>query len=43
MFKNSDKPTSLDEIKTEVIVPTGSLLTVKRHIPSISDAIVDLG
>lgn len=43
MFKNTDKPTSLDEIKTEVIVPTGSLLTVKRHIPSISDAIVDLG
>lgn len=43
MFKNSDKPTSLDEVKTEVIVPTGSLLTVKRHVPSISDAIVDLG
>jgi flagellin FlaB len=43
MFKNPDKPTSLDEVKTEIIVPTGSLLTVKRHVPSISDAIVDLG
>ncbi|MEW5840374.1 archaellin/type IV pilin N-terminal domain-containing protein [Nitrososphaera sp.] len=43
MFKNADKPTSLEEVRTEVIVPTGSLLTVKRHIPSISDTIVDLG
>jgi flagellin FlaB len=43
MFKNSDRPTSLDTVNTEVIVPTGALLSVKRMVPSISDTVVELG
>jgi flagellin FlaB len=43
MFKNNDRPTSLDTVNTEVIVPTGALLSVKRMVPSISDTVVELG
>jgi hypothetical protein len=43
LFKNSDSPTSLDEINTEVIVSKGALLSAKRKVPLISDAVVDLG
>ncbi|MGI0038884.1 MAG: archaellin/type IV pilin N-terminal domain-containing protein [Nitrososphaera sp.] len=43
LFKNSDRPTSLDEINTEVIVSKGALLSAKRQVPSISDTVVDLG
>ncbi len=43
MFRDDDRPTSLDTINTEVIVPTGALLSAKRLVPSISDTVVDLG
>jgi len=42
-YKSSDRPGSLDNIKVEVIVPTGSALTVERQVPSVTTNIVDLG
>ena len=43
LFKNSDRPTSLDEINTKVIVSKGTLLPTKMQVLSISDTVVDLG
>jgi flagellin FlaB len=39
----SERPQALDNIKVEVIVPTGSPLTVERLVPNITHPIVDLG
>ncbi|WKT58573.1 flagellin [Candidatus Nitrosotenuis chungbukensis] len=39
----SERPQALDNIKIEVIVPTGSPLTVERLVPNITHPIVDLG
>ncbi len=38
-----DRPTSLDKIRAEILLPTGASLTVERQIPSITTEIVDLG
>ncbi len=38
-----DRPTSLDKIRAEVLLPTGASLTVERQVPSITTEIVDLG
>ena len=43
VYDNSDRPGSLDNIKAEIIVPTGSALTVERQVPSVTTNIVDLG
>lgn len=43
MFNYADRPAPLDNFNTEVIVPTGALLSVQRQVPSISDTVVDLG
>jgi len=43
MFSYSDRPAPLAELNTEVIVPTGALLSVQRQVPSISDTVVNLG
>ncbi len=42
-YKSSDRPADLDNVKVEVIVPTGSALTVERQVPSVTTNIVDLG
>jgi len=39
----NDRPTSLDKIRAEILLPTGASLTIERQIPSITTEIVDLG
>ena len=43
VHKGSERPQALDMIKAEVIVPTGSPLTVERLVPNITTPVVDLG
>ena len=42
-YKVGDRPSALDKIRAEVLVPTGSALTIERQVPSITTAVVDLG
>ena len=42
-YKTADKPSALDKIKAEIIVPTGAALTVERQVPLISNTYVNLG
>ena len=42
-FQPNDKPSALDKMRVEVVVPTGSPLTVERQVPSITTSVVDLG
>ena len=42
-YKSGDRPAQLDNIKAEVVLPTGSALTVERQVPAITTQIVDLG
>ncbi len=42
-YKNADRPAELDNLKVEIIVPTGSALTVERQVPSVTTNIVDMG
>ena len=42
-YDSADRPGSLDNVKAEVIVPTGSALTVERQVPPVTTNIVDLG
>jgi archaeal flagellin FlaB len=42
-FQPNDKPSALDKIRVEVIVPTGAALSVERQVPSITTSVVDLG
>jgi flagellin FlaB len=43
VHKGSERPQALDVIKAEIIVPTGSPLTVERLVPNITTSVVDLG
>ncbi|QLH08187.1 archaellin/type IV pilin N-terminal domain-containing protein [Candidatus Nitrosotenuis sp. DW1] len=43
VHKGSERPQALDMIKAEIIVPTGSPLTVERLVPNITTNVVDLG
>jgi flagellin FlaB len=43
VHKGVERPAALDNIKVEVIVPTGSPLTVERLVPNITHPVVDLG
>jgi len=43
VYKNGDQPKQLDNIKAEIIVPTGSALTVERQVPAVTTSTVDLG
>ena len=43
MFKDADRPGQLDNMKAEIVVPTGSALTVERHVPAITTTNVDMG
>jgi flagellin FlaB len=42
-YKSADRPAQLDNIKAEVVLPTGSALTVERQVPAITTSVVDLG
>jgi flagellin FlaB len=42
-FNNADEPSALDKIRAEIIVPTGSALTIERQIPPVTTSVVDLG
>ena len=42
-FASADKPSALDKIKLEIIVPSGAALTVERQVPTITNQVVDLG
>jgi flagellin FlaB len=43
VHKGNERPAALDNIKIEVLVPTGSPLTIERLVPNITHAVVDLG
>ena len=43
VHKGNERPQALDMIKIEVIVPTGSPLTIERLVPNVTQPIVDLG
>jgi len=40
---NDDRPAMRDNIRTEIILSTGSALTVERQVPNITNLVVDLG
>ncbi|QLH06877.1 archaellin/type IV pilin N-terminal domain-containing protein [Nitrosopumilus ureiphilus] len=42
-YGSSDRPSSLDTIRAELIVATGASLTVERQVPVITTSVVDLG
>ncbi len=42
-YKSADRPTSLDKVRAEIIVPTGAPLTVERTVPNITSLVVDMG
>jgi flagellin FlaB len=42
-YKNGERPTALDKIRAEIVVPTGAPLTVERQVPNITTTVVDLG
>jgi flagellin FlaB len=43
VHKGNERPQALDTIRAEVIVPTGSPLTIERLVPNITQSVVDLG
>lgn len=43
VYKNGDQPKQLDSVKAEIIVPTGSALTIERQVPAVTETTVDLG
>lgn len=43
VFNSADRPSALDKIKAEIIVPTGASLTIERQVPSVTTTYVDLG
>ena len=42
-YKVGDRPSALDKIRAEVLVPTGSALTIERQVPLVSNQVVNLG
>ncbi|AJZ75921.1 archaellin/type IV pilin N-terminal domain-containing protein [Candidatus Nitrosotenuis cloacae] len=42
-YKVGDRPSALDKIRAEVLVPTGSALTIERQVPLISTQVINLG
>ena len=42
-YDSADRPAQLDNIKAEVVLPTGSALTVERQVPAVTTSVVDLG
>jgi flagellin FlaB len=42
-YSSADRPSALDKIRAEILVPTGAALTVERQVPSVTTSVVDLG
>jgi flagellin FlaB len=42
-YVSADRPTALDKVRAEVVVPTGAALTVERQVPNITNLVVDMG
>ena len=42
-YSSADRPSALDKLRTEVLLPTGSPLTIERQVPNITNLVVDLG
>ncbi len=38
-----DRPSALDKLRAEILLPTGAPLTIERNVPNISSTVVDLG
>jgi flagellin FlaB len=43
VYANADRPSALDKVRAEVLVPSGAALTVERQVPSVTTEVVDLG
>ncbi|KAF6243104.1 flagellin [Nitrosopumilus sp. b1] len=43
VYAKNDRPSALDTIRAEIILPTGASLTIERQVPSITTSVVDLG
>ncbi len=43
VWSQNERPQALDDIATEVILPTGATLSAERAIPSITNEVVDMG
>src|SRR3989304_3516795 len=43
VFADTERPSELDTIRLEIIVPSGASLTVERQVPNITTEVVDLG
>jgi len=43
VFADTERPSELDTIRIEIIVPSGASLTVERQVPNITTEVVDLG
>ena len=41
-YENNDRPTTRDQIRVEVVTPTGASLTVERYVPDIINTVVNL-
>lgn len=42
-YSSADRPSALDKIRAEIVVPTGASLTVERQVPNITNLVVDMG
>ncbi len=42
-YNAADRPSGLDKIRLEVLLPSGATLTVERNIPNLTSLVVDLG
>ena len=38
-----ERPAALDRLRAEILLPTGSPLTIERDVPNITNTVVDLG
>ena len=43
VFKSDERPAALDNLRIEVLVPTGAPLTIERQVPNVTNLVVDLG
>ncbi len=43
VWSQNERPQALDNISTEVVLPTGATLSAERDVPSITNQVVDMG
>ena len=42
-FREDERPSALDALRIEILMPTGAPLTIERQIPNITHLVTDLG